>query len=591
MVPVTVQREAVHHEPKSNYAYALDEERIQLRLRCKKGDLDDCTVIVADKFDWPSRETVSMELVRSDAQFDYWQTTVKPEYKRLVYAFQLTAGDEVLWLTEWGFESATENDLPTAGKDRSLHYFEYPYLNAADVISPPEWVGDAVFYQIFPERFANGNPDLDPEGVEEWGGRPSQDSFYGGDLQGIIDNLDYLSELGITALYLTPIFASESNHKYNITDYEQVDQQFGDQETLSRLVDAAHNRGMRVVLDAVFNHCGRHFEPFQDVIEHGRDSEYVDWFHINSFPIQFEPRPSYDTFGFESYMPKLNTENPEVKSYLIETAINWIEQTGIDGWRLDVADEVDHQFWREFRQAIKSVKPEAYIVGEVWHDARPWLQGDQFDAVMNYPFLYAVDGFLGEESIDGETFANKINRFLIRYADQTNEVLFNLLGSHDIARMRHRYDGSNRTVQIAMLLLLTSRGTPCLYYGDEIGMTGGDDPDCRRPMIWDDESQDGALHQNVSELIKLRADHRSLRRGSLTFCRERSGDDIVVYRRVDEGGEDAVTVAVNRGKTPVSISVKENETGALCFTTSSDVASTDSAESIDIAGLAGAVWE
>lgn len=588
---MTVGREAIHHRPKSNYAYALDEERIQLRLRSEKGNLDDCAVLVADKFDWPNREYVSMDLVRSDAQFDYWQTTVTPQHKRLCYAFHLTAGNEELWLTEWGFESAADNNLPTAGKDRSLHYFEYPFLNAGDVISPPDWVSDAVFYQIFPERFANGDPELDPEGVEEWGGKPAPDSFYGGDLQGIIENLDYLAELGITALYLTPIFTSESNHKYNVTDYEQIDQQFGDQETLSRLVDAAHSRGMRVVLDAVFNHCGRQFEPFQDVIERGRDSEYVDWFHIHEFPIQFEPRPSYDTFGFESYMPKLDTENPEVKSYLIETAIDWMEKTGIDGWRLDVADEVDHQFWREFRQAIKNVKPEAYIVGEVWHDARPWLQGDQFDAVMNYPFLYAVDGFLEEESIDGEHFANKINRFLTRYPDQTNEVLFNLLGSHDTARIRYRYDESIRTVKVALLLLLTFRGTPCLYYGDEIGMTGADDPDCRRPMIWDIGSQDRDLRQYVTELITLRTDHRSLRRGSLTFCRDRCGDDIVVYRRVGDEADDALTVAVNRGDTPVSVPVMEDEVGSLCFTTSPAVTSPDGVESVDLPGSAGAVWK
>jgi len=585
---MTVSRAAVTHRPKSNFAYAVDEETIQLRLRAERGDLDECEVLVADKFDWPTRERVEMRVVRRDEQFDYWQAEVNPDNRRLCYAFRLTAGEESLWLTEWGFESAGENDLPTAGTDRSLHYFEFPFLNAGDVIDPPEWVSDAVFYQIFPERFANGDHTIDPEGVEEWGGRPERDSFFGGDLQGIIDHLDYLSDLGVTALYLTPVFDSESNHKYNTTDYERVDPQFGDTETLSRLVDAAHDRGIRVVLDAVFNHCGRQFEPFQDVLEHGEESEYVDWFHVNEFPIESEPRPSYDTFAFESYMPKLNTENPEVKSYLIDVATHWIEETGIDGWRLDVADEVDHQFWREFRSAVKEVKPDAYILGEVWHDSRPWLQGDQFDAVMNYPFMYAVDGFLGDESLDARTFANKVDRFLARYPDQVNDVLFDLLGSHDTARIRHRYD-DERTVRLALLFLLTFRGTPCLYYGDEVGMTGGDDPDCRRPMVWEADRQDRDLHQYVTDLVGLRSDNRSLRRGSLTFSRDRCGDGVVVYRRAAGSPDDSLTVAINRGDAPITVSTTgDGEEGTVLFTTHSDVTVRD--ESVELAGQSGAVW-
>ncbi|WP_459191756.1 glycoside hydrolase family 13 protein [Halosimplex sp. J119] len=587
---MTVSRAAVTHRSKSNFAYAVDEETIQIRLRSERGNLDGCELLVADKFDWPTRDRVEMRVVRRDAQFDYWQAEVQPETRRLCYAFRLTAGDETLWLTEWGFESADEKDLPTAGTDRSLHYFEYPFLHASDVIDPPDWVSDAVFYQIFPERFANGDPTNDPEDVEEWGGRPDRDSFFGGDLQGVIDRLDYLSDLGITALYLTPVFAAESNHKYNTTDYEQVDPQFGDAETLSRLVDAAHDRGIRVVLDAVFNHCGRQFEPFQDVLEHGRDSEYVDWFHVDEFPIESEPRPSYDTFAFESYMPKLNTENPEVKSYLIDVATHWIEETGIDGWRLDVADEVDHQFWREFRAAVKAVDPDAYVLGEVWHDSRPWLRGDQFDAVMNYPFMYAVDGFLGDESLDAQAFANKVDRFLARYPDQVNDVLFDLLGSHDTARIRHRYDGDERTVRLALLFLLTFRGTPCLYYGDEVGMTGGDDPDCRRPMVWDEERQDRDLHQYVTDLVALRADNRPLRRGSLTFSRDRCGDDVVVYRRAADTPEETLTVAVNRGDAPTTVQMSgDADDRTVLFTTHADVTVRDGS-SVELAGQSGAVW-
>lgn len=590
---MSICREAIHHRPKSNYAYAVDEETIQVRLRSKKGDLDGCRVLHADKFDWSNRDLTRMRKLRSDSEFDYWQAELTPEHRRLCYAFLLEADDEALWFTEWGFESKADNDLPTAGTDQPLHYFEYPFLNPADVIDPPEWVADAVFYQIFPERFANGDPENDPDGVEDWGGTPKRDNFFGGDLQGIIDHLDYLDELGITALYLTPIFESTSNHKYNTTDYERIDPHFGDEETLRRLVDAAHDRDIRVVLDAVFNHCGRQFGPFQDVLEHGRDSEYVDWFHIHEFPIQFEPRPTYDAFGFESYMPKLNTENPEVKSYLIDVATYWIEETGIDGWRLDVANEVDHQFWREFRRAVKEIKPDAYILGEIWHDSRPWLQGDQFDAVMNYPFTYTADTFLGEEAINASEFADKLNRFLFRYPDQINEVLFNLLGSHDTARLRHRYDGDERKVRLALLLLLTFRGSPCIYYGDEVGMTGGDDPDCRRTMVWDRSEQNRELHRYVTDLIKLRTSYRPLRRGDVTFDRAQCRGDLLVYCRGADSSSDPITVAVNRGDSPAEVRIEcdSNEDTEVVFRTTPEEIPREGRSILRLPAMSGAVWK
>ncbi|MFC4989129.1 glycoside hydrolase family 13 protein [Saliphagus infecundisoli] len=588
---MSVCREAIHHRPKSNLAYAEDEETVRLRLRAKKGDLDGCQVLHADKFDWANRNLTGLEKVRSDSRFDYWETSVKPDHRRLCYAFLVQADGEELWFTEWGFESKADNDLPTAGTDQPLHYFEYPFINPVDVIDPPEWVADAVFYQIFPERFANGNPDINPDGVEDWGGDPEQDNFFGGDLQGIIENLDYLDDLGITALYLTPIFESTSNHKYNTTDYERIDPHFGDTETLKRLVDAAHDRDMRVMLDAVFNHCGRQFEPFQDVLENGRDSEYVDWFHIHEFPIEFEPRPSYDTFGFESYMPKLNTENSEVKSYLIDVATDWIEETGIDGWRLDVANEVDHEFWREFRRAVKEVKPDAYILGEIWRDSRPWLRGDQFDAVMNYPFTYAADDFLGEQSIDAATFTNKINRFLMRYPEQVNEVLFNLLGSHDTARLKHRYDGDERKVRVALLMLLTFRGTPCLYYGDEIGMTGGEDPDCRRTMVWDEADQNRDLHRYVSDLINMRARHRPLRRGTLSFDRDQCYGDQVVYSCSERDAAERITVGVNRGESPAKIRVPSEATPETLVATTESEIPRDGDSVFELPSMSGAVWK
>ncbi|AEH38729.1 glycoside hydrolase family 13 protein [Halopiger xanaduensis] len=586
---MAIHREGVHHRSKSSYAYAYDEETVHVRLRTMRGDVAECTLLHGDKFDWPDSATrTRMERIGRDERFDYWQVSVRPPRRRLCYAFHLSDGDESLWVTEWGFESKPLSELPTAGERRPLHYFEYPFLHPTDVHDPPEWVSDAVFYQIFPERFANGDPERSPESVEEWGGEPTLDNFFGGDLQGIIDNLDYLEDLGVSALYLTPIFESRSNHKYNTTDYTSVDPHFGDEETLRQLTEQAHDRGIRVMLDAVFNHCGREFEPFQDVVENGRESEYADWFHVHEFPIEFEPRPNYDTFGFEAYMPKLNTENPEVKEYLLDVAAYWVDEIGIDGWRLDVADEVDHAFWRELREEVKAIDPDVYILGEIWHDSRAWLRGDQFDAVMNYPFSYAVIDFLIERDLDAGEFADKATRFLGRYPEQVNEVLFNLLGSHDTPRLLYRCDGDERLLRLAFLLLFTYRGTPCLYYGDEVGMTGGDDPDCRRPMVWDEAEQNTALREFVQRLIVLRDDHRPLRRGRIRFDRERTTSDLLVYRRAD--GDETVGIAINRGDDQAVVEPTDEQWETL-LRTDADSGGVDAVDGrIVVPPRGGVVW-
>jgi len=314
---------------------------------------------------------------------------------------------------------------------------------------------------------------------------------------------------------------------------------------------------MRVILDAVFNHCGRQFAPFQDVVENGADSEYADWFHVQEFPVEFEPRPTFDAFGFEGHMPKLNTANPEVRDYLLDVATHWIEATDADGWRLDVADEVSHAFWREFRREVKAVKADAYVLGEVWHDAAPWLQGDQFDATMNYPFTYAVDGFLTEGTMDATEFSDRVGRFRFRYPEQVNQVLFNMLGSHDTPRLLHRCDGDETRLRLAVLLLLTAPGTPCLYYGDEVGMTGGEDPDCRRTMVWDESEQDRDLLAFFREVVALRNDRPALRRGRISFEREQCEGDVVVYVMSTGEPDESVAVAVNRGAQSVAVELPD----------------------------------
>ncbi|WP_410512101.1 alpha-glycosidase [Paenibacillus sp. BR2-3] len=533
--------EAVYHRPRLNWSYAYDENTIHLRLRAKKGDLTEVYAWVGDKYAWDStKELIPMSLFTSDDMFDYWECESVPPYRRLKYGFLLQKDHERIWMTESDFQT----DRP-ANPEK---LFEFPYINRGDVFTPPAWVKDAIFYQIFPERFANGDPALDPENVQPWGGKPKRDNFFGGDLQGVIDHLDHLSELGINAIYFTPIFAATTNHKYDTEDYMRVDPQFGDAQTLKKLVDACHERGIRVLLDAVFNHAGRTFAPFVDVQERGEESPYKDWFYINQFPLEIvEEIPSYDTFAFEPLMPKLNTENPEVRQYLLEVAEYWIKEIGIDGWRLDVANEVSHEFWRDFRKVVKQANPDAYILGEIWHESAPWLEGDKFDAVMNYPFTNAVIDFFVLGKLDAEGFANAIGKQLSRYPLQASEVAFNLLDSHDTARLLTLAEGDKKKQKLAALFQFTFMGTPCIYYGDEIGMDGGPDPDCRKCMEWDEEKQDRGLFDFYRRLIDIRASHPALRTGTIRFLEAgRHGTKLAYERRL---GDDVVIVLVNTDET------------------------------------------
>ncbi|MGG6314080.1 alpha-glycosidase [Paenibacillus macerans] len=520
--------EAVYHRPKLNWSYAYDNQTIHLRLRAKKNDLTEVFAFVGDKYMWDqSKELIPMRLMISDEMFDYWECAYRPPLRRTKYGFLLKSGGEQIWMTESEFTK----ERP-AGPER---LFEFPFINPVDVFTPPAWVKDTVFYQIFPERFANGDKGNDPKNVQTWGGKPERDNFFGGDLQGVIDHLDHLSKLGITGLYFTPVFEATTNHKYDTADYMKIDPHFGDIATIKKLVNACHERGIRVLFDAVFNHSGKTFAPFVDVMEKGEQSRYKDWFHVREYPLQVKDGvPTYDTFAFEPLMPKLNTENPEVKEYLLKVAEFWIKEVGIDGWRLDVANEVDHAFWRDFRKTVKAANPEAYILGEIWHESSGWLQGDQFDAVMNYPFTEAVLDFVVRGTLDAEGFANAIGKQLSRYPLQASEVAFNLLDSHDTPRLLTLCEGNKAKMKLAALFQFTYSGTPCVYYGDEIGLDGEQDPDCRKCMEWNPERQDQELFAFYGQLIAVRKQLAPLRTGSLKFLlAEKEGSKLAYERELD----------------------------------------------------------
>lgn len=416
----------------------------------------------------------------------------------------------------------------------------------------PAWVADAVFYQIFPERFSNGDPSNDPPGTEPWEAAPTTRNFFGGDLRGIIERLPYLRTLGVTALYLNPIFHSPTNHKYQTTDCLKIDPHFGDEAVFRELVEACHAGGLRIILDAVFNHTGVGFFAFDDLKRNGAASRYRDWYKVREFPVGPPSRPNYECWWGHGSLPKLMTGNPEVRHYLFDVTRHWMD-CGIDGWRLDVPNEIPHDFWIAWRRLVKSLNPDAYIVGEIWQDAGPWLRGDQFDGVMNYPFRDACLAFFAHDTISVSRFDALLERQRRGYPEGVPYALQNLLGSHDTERFLTLCGGDERVVQLAWLFQMTYPGAPMVYYGDETGMEGGRDPDCRRPMVWEPAPKGAAMLGRMRELIALRAAHSELRRGGYESVLADNGRKVLVYAR-RLGGREAL-VMLNRSTAEHRITV------------------------------------
>lgn len=441
-------------------------------------------------------------------------------------------------------------------------------------VETPDWVGNAVFYQIFPDRFArSGNIKTDAP-LEAWESEPTVFGFKGGDLDGVVQKLDYLQDLGINALYFCPIFSSAANHRYHTYDYLAVDPLLGGNEALRRLLDACHDRSMKVVLDGVFNHASRGFWQFHHVLENGAASPYREWFHFDPAFLTgkktLQPYPfgdtatrlqsgagSYETIGYGAWwnlpaLPKFNTDCPAVRKFLFSVAEHWVK-FGIDGWRLDVPNEIeDDDFWREFRTRVRAINPDVYIVGEVWGEARRWLQGDMWDAVMNYQITAACLGFFGGDHLDldltrspssfagvrllsAEAFDEAVRRIGEMYPPQIVRAQLNLLDSHDMPRFLSCCQDHVPSLMMAWLFLCTLPGAPCVYYGDEIGMTGRADPDCRKGFVWEERKWNATLRRWYQDCIRIRRATAALTDGiretvfvqrSCVIFRQTSGDQV-----------------------------------------------------------------
>ena len=425
-------------------------------------------------------------------------------------------------------------------------------------MTTPYWLQDAIFYQIFPDRFANGDPSTDPINVQRWGAKPTNWDFQGGDLRGIIQRFDYLLELGINAIYLNPIFQSTSNHRYNTSDYYKIAPKLGNIADFDALISLAHRNNTRIVLDGVFNHCGRGFFAFNDLAENEEHSAYKNWFHVYKFPLH-----AYGAGDAEHYegwwkfksLPKFNTNNKQVRTYLFDVARYWIER-GADGWRLDVPNEIDDDsFWAEFRQVVKSANRDACLIGEIWLPDTRWVGEKNFDGLMNYPLRAAVlDCLTGKQNV--AQFADTIEKLTSMYPRENAYAMYLPLGSHDTERALTMLGGSLNRLKLAFLFQFSWLGAPAIYYGDEVGLEGGKDPDCRGAFPWEPSAWKGDLHPWVQNLIAVRAARPSLRRGDYTRLMVDEAHGVYVFARTL--GEEKTLVALNAsGQTQeIVISVK-----------------------------------
>ena len=537
---------AIYHEARTPMCCALDPETLQITLRTGL-DAERVVLIYADPYEagiaggeesWQGRR---MEM-RPAAQLErcqLWRAVLRPPYRRLRYCFAVSQGQETWYYYEDGLRDVLQ-------LDNRVQCFTMPWMNPSDVIAPPDWVRGTVWYQIFPDRFCRGGSGR--PGALPWQEGPVTNAErFGGDLAGITSRLPYLAGLGVNGLYLNPIFLAGSIHKYDTTDYTRVDPDFGTEADLEQLVRTAHEQGIRVMLDAVFNHCGPAFAPWRDVVVHGPASPYWDWFFVRQWPFdEGETRDGrYFSFAFHGGMPKLNTNHPDVQEYFISLCESWVKRYDIDAIRFDVGNEIAHSFLRRLRVRLKALKPSIYLLGEIWHDAPAWLEGDEYDAVMHYPLQSAIRRFFEDKSQPAAAFGWDVGRCMAVYAPQVNEAQFTLLDSHDTIRLRNRVSGEGEYWQ-QLAALFTLPGSPCIYYGTELLLEGGPDPDCRRCMPWARLEAEGPS-PILRQLIGLRRRQPALQGCKISFL---PGEGRLVRYRRGAPGQDQLEVCLNAGSQP-----------------------------------------
>ena len=536
----TMEYSAIFHDMDKRFCYAIEKDLFVIRVQVKKDDMKEIILHYEDKYIPMKREdtrkTIVMKKVATSQFHDYYEAQVRMHLICLRYFFEFTdmQGEKVYYGNyEFDKESITNRD----------RMFDCPQnLREEEMFEVPDWAANKVVYQIFPSRFAASQP-VDKKLWYKAPITPMDDLH--GDFRGIIDHLDHIQDLGIDVIYMTPSFKSNSCHKYDTIDYYEIDPSFGTKEELKELVQKAHDRGMKVVMDAVFNHTGKEFFAFKDILEKGEKSKYLDWYYIDELPLKgkWGEIPNFLCFGYYGGMPKLNLKNPEVEKYITDIACYWIRECDIDGWRLDVGDEISHFFWKRFRRAIKAVKKDMLIIGEIWHYAGDFLEGDEWDTVMNYPFYLNLIDLLADEKISVSQFVQNLGYLKGRLHKKCYPLMWNLIDSHDTARFLHLCKDNKKKQHLAAAFQLLLPGMPMIYYGDEYAMPGANDPDCRRGMYWDEEYQDKEMFEWYKRLLQVRKAHTCIVEGELAEAITRDEDETIVLIR--KNGEETIALIFN----------------------------------------------
>lgn len=524
---------AIEHYSDSKYSFALNKKEVKVRLRLgKNDDISSVYCLWNNALRFYKKQFKNLMVKEfSDDLFDYFTTvlTIDDDDPRLSYIFYIESKSGNYFYSEDGF--STDYDFNLSYYNR----FSICYVNSSDIYGNHTFEGN-VFYQVFPERFKNGKGEkkyinrswnsLDLKGTNN---NRIQDVFLGGDFLGIYEKIDYLKKIGIDVLYLTPICKSPSNHKYDVIDYFDFDPMFGSRDDFKKIVNKLHENNMKIVLDLVFNHSSNHNPMFIDAITKGKNSKFYNFYFIHDKKYT-DSGVNYETFGFTDQMPKLNSNDFSEQEYFAKVGQYFITEFNVDGYRLDVANEVSHSFWRYFKHEVRKVKSDIILIGENWTDATSFISPSELDTVMNYPFLLASKYFFVDKKYDASQYANRLNTLLARYTDNTNRIMLNMLDSHDTIRFYDFVKPNKNLYLLAFLSLISYLGMPMIYYGDEIFMEGESDPDNRRGMKWDSSEFKSQEHDVFLKILKLRKIN-AFRNGDIKVY---SKDNLFYIERKDE---------------------------------------------------------
>lgn len=557
-----INREAILHIPLSQYAFAESENKLTIRIRAQKDNLSSCILYYGDRAYNRTPvlfQQIPMEIIAMDEYFVYYGVTIMTAYSRVCYYFKLHNEKEWTYFYSNRFTKVLA-DFQLNGTiiEGRSEYYQYPYILKNEIQDVPNWFKNALVYNIFPDSFASGYKEA-PKEKKEIIIKEGQTckSRLGGTIKGILENLEYIQELGFTCIYLNPIFTAGEYHKYDTLDYYHIDPCFGTDEEFRSLVNEIHKRKMKIIVDGVFNHCSWQFFAFEDVVLNGKESKYFNWFYELELPVirpQSEKEiPRYACFAYERRMPKLNTSNVEVQEYFAKIGVYWIREYQIDGWRLDVANEIDKEFLRVFKKAVKKENKEAVLIGEVWEDAQTWLRGDTFDSTMNYEFRRICRDYLVGDSKNALILAKQLEQMRLRYPTNMIRGQLNLLDSHDVPRFLSICNENEKKWKLACILLMLFEGVPSLFYGDEQGICGVTENEYRNPMEW---GKNPTLCVFVKRLIEIRKEYID-EMTSYEPLWEKINENVFAFKRTNTKGK--LTILINISKDLQVYEVEEGE--------------------------------